>query len=331
MMNCNLLKSLFALPIFFFCLVATAQETQTVFHIKDGVPDEKLKTTIEHNLNTMFAAFTQAANNEKNDVDLSSDICTKEARKTIGEMWKSSAFLCTKDTVNEICISTPEGMQIRNIPIRMLAADEGKNEQEIVINFLPDGKIDNLSIAIDSHRYKEIMEENESVTDLARRQVIVNFIEAFRTAYNRKDINYLRQVYSDNALIITGHIVKEQLPSEAPLRGLGQEKIVYLKQSKKEYLSKLEMVFKITKYLNVAFSNIDIVQHPKYDDIYGVTLKQDWNTNRYKDEGYLFLMIDFKDELNPLIQVRTWQPYRFEGKVLSKDEVFSLGSFNIVR
>ena len=40
-------------------------------------------------------------------------------------------------------------------------------------------------------------------------------------------------------------------------------------------------------------------------------------------------MIDFKDENHPLIQVRTWQPEKVDGKVLSRDEVFSLGDFNI--
>jgi hypothetical protein len=44
-------------------------------------------------------------------------------------------------------------------------------------------------------------------------------------------------------------------------------------------------------------------------------------------------MIDFRDADNPLIQVRTWQPYKnTEGQVVTKrEDVFHLGSFRIVR
>ena len=44
-------------------------------------------------------------------------------------------------------------------------------------------------------------------------------------------------------------------------------------------------------------------------------------------------MIDFRDADNPLIQVRTWQPYKNkEGQVITqKDDVYHLGSFRIVR
>jgi len=330
MMN-SIKKGLLAAMLLSICELSVGQNVKTSFKIRDGVSDVKLKSTIEANMCKMFEAFNIAASKEESEVSLPSTSFNKEAKKVINEMWKSSAFVCSKSDIVESCITISGGYQIRNIPITMLAADEGKNEQEITIDLTKEGIIDNIAIAIDLQKYTEIMNDNQSLTDLARRQVIINFIEAFRTAYNRKDMKYLNQVYSDNALIITGRVIKEKTIIDSPLKGLGNDKIVYLKQSKQDYLSKLANVFKITKYLNVEFTDIDIVQHPKYDDIYGVTLKQDWNTNRYKDEGYLFLMIDFKDELNPLIQVRTWQPYRFDGKILSKDEVFSLGSFKIVR
>jgi hypothetical protein len=109
--------------------------------------------------------------------------------------------------------------------------------------------------------------------------------------------------------------------------------VVYIKQTKQEYLNNLQRVFKNTKYINVKFEDIEVVQHPKYDDVYGVTLKQFWHTDRYSDEGYLFLMIDFRDADKPLIQVRTWQPYKnAEGQVVTKrEDVYHLGSFRIVR
>ena len=91
----------------------------------------------------------------------------------------------------------------------------------------------------------------------------------------------------------------------------------------------MKKIFAGNKYINVLFDEVEVIQHPKWTNIYGVTLKQEWHSNRYSDVGFIFLMIDFKDENHPLIQVRTWQPEKLDGKVLSRDEVFSLGDFNI--
>ena len=190
-----------------------------------------------------------------------------------------------------------------------------------------------VAIAIEMHRYDEIMAEKSSDIDYARRQVIIDFVENFRPAYNRKDLKLLTSVFSDKALIITGKLVSEKPNSDIDRLTLNNNKVVYIKQTKQEYLRNLSNVFKTSKFINVKFEDIDVVQHPKYDDIYGVTLKQYWHTNRYKDEGYLFLMIDFRDANNPLIQVRTWQPYKNkQGQVITKmSDVYHLGSFRIVR
>ena len=56
-------------------------------------------------------------------------------------------------------------------------------------------------------------------------------------------------------------------------------------------------------------------------------MMQSWNTKRYSDEGYLFLMIDFSNEDNPLIHVRTWQPNKIGGKSLGEEEKFKLENF----
>ena len=161
----------------------------------------------------------------------------------------------------------------------------------------------------------------------------MDFIENFRTAYNRKDNAMLNSVFSDKALIITGRVVKEKPNSDMTRMTLNNNKVVYIKQTKQEYLTKLAQVFKTVKYINVKFSDIEITEHPKFDNIYGVTLRQLWRTNRYQDEGFLFLMIDFRDSENPLIQMHTWQPYKdMAGNIVTqRKDVFHLGSFRIVR
>ncbi len=307
--------------------------SQGLFKIIEGLSDQSLKATMETNVNTMMMAMNTAANQNAKTVKLNKDNFTSEAIKDIELMWKSSAIFCPPVNIMSRCLKTSYGYQVRGIPVDLKEADEKEKRQELAIDFLPNGKISNVSIAIEMHRYDQIMAEKESDIDYARRQIIVDFVENFRTAYNRRDMKLLTSVFSDKALIITGKVISEKPNSDMDRLTLNNNKVIYIKQTKQEYLQNLSNVFKITKFINVKFDDIEVVQHPKYDDIYGVTLKQYWHTDRYRDEGYLFLMIDFRDADKPLIQVRTWQPYKNkQGQVITqKNDVYHLGSFRIVR
>jgi hypothetical protein len=307
--------------------------SQGLFKIIEGLSDQNLKATMETNVNAMMMAMNTAANQNAKTVKLNKDNFTSEAIKDIEQMWKSSAIFCPPVNIMSRCLKTSYGYQVRGIPVDLKEADEKEKRQELAIDFLPNGKISNVSIAIEMHRYDQIMAEKESDIDYARRQIIVDFVENFRTAYNRRDMKLLTSVFSDKALIITGKVISEKPNSDMDRLTLNNNKVIYIKQTKQEYLQNLSNVFKITKFINVKFDDIEVVQHPKYDDIYGVTLKQYWHTDRYRDEGYLFLMIDFRDADKPLIQVRTWQPYKNkQGQVITqKNDVYHLGSFRIVR
>lgn len=303
------------------------------FKIVEGISDNQLKATMESNVNEMLSLFNKAANLHAKNIKLSKEKFTNEAVKEIGLIWKGSAMVFPSVNIMSRCLKTSRGYQVRGIPVDIEQADDNEKRQELTIDFLTNGKICNVAIAIDMNRYEQIMAEKSSDIDYARRQVIIDFVENFRTAYNRKDIKLLNSVFSDKALIITGKVITEKPNSDMDRLTLRNNKVVYIKQTKLEYIQKLNSIFKMNKFVNVKFEDIDVVQHPKYDDIYGVTLKQYWHTSHYSDEGYLFLMIDFRDANNPLIQVRTWQPYKNNvGQVITKKEdVYHLGSFRIVR
>jgi hypothetical protein len=100
-----------------------------------------------------------------------------------------------------------------------------------------------------------------------------------------------------------------------------------IKYSKKEYLTNLVQVFQKNSFIDVRFDEISIVKHPAFDHIYGVNLKQAWKSSSYSDEGYIFLMIDFENESQPIIHVRSWQPY----KDTERKEVIELGDFEIIK
>ena len=318
--------------ISFIFFVHDAFGQGTVFEIKDGIDDAALKSKMENNVNELISSFKIAVI-EKKKPKLSKNNFTSETIDKIQEMWKSSAMNFPISTLKSRCLNTSTGYQVRGLPVDVLEADKAEQRQELTVDFLRDGKISDVSIAIEMNRYDMIMAKKSSDVDYARRQIIVDFIENFRTAYNRKDLQLLNSVYSDKALIITGKVIKEKPNSDITKMTLNNNRVVYIKQTKQEYMERLQRIFKRAKYLNVRFEDIEVMKHPKYDEIYGVNLKQYWHTNYYQDEGYLFLMIDFRDQDNPLIHVRTWQPEKDDfGHVLTKKEdVFHLGSFRIVR
>lgn len=326
-------KNRLMLAVLMLVMSVGTMQADGLFKIVEGISDASLKASMENNVNEMLTLFNTAASEHAKNVKLSKNTFTNEAVKEIGLIWKGSPMVFPPVNIRSRCLKTSHGYQVRGIPVDVTEADENEKRQELTIDFLPTGKISNVSIAIDMHRYDMIMAQKSSDIDYARRQVIIDFVENFRTAYNRKDIKLLNSVFSDKALIITGKVVAEKPNSDVDRLTLKNNKVIYIKQSKQEYLQKLNSIFKLNKFINVKFEDIDVVQHPKFDDIYGVTLKQYWHTSHYSDEGYLFLMIDFRDADKPLIQVRTWQPYKNNvGQVVTKKEdVYHLGSFRIVR
>lgn len=303
-------------------------------YIEDGVSDPVLKQNMEANATHLLSSLNSTIILGKSRLKLEDEHFTKEGRECVKDMWESSAMMCPVSSITEKCLSLGEGrgFQIRNIPVEILSADEDQQEQELVINFNSAGAIQNVMVALEQHRYIDIINANISVTDLVRRQTIVEFVENFRTSYNRKDIEYIENVFSDQALIITGSVIKVKENSDNTMQTLGgnSERIKYTTSSKQEYIKKLKRCFSRNAYINLKFEELEVVRHPMKDHIYGVTLKQHWNSSTYSDVGYLFLMIDFTDPEYPCIQVRTWQPDKYsDGKKIDRDEIFELSDFNI--
>lgn len=174
--------------------------------------------------------------------------------------------------------------------------------------------------------YKEaskIMQGKISESDAKCRQMILNYCEHFRTAYTTKDLDFLKQVFSDNALIIVGNVVK---PIANDSKCQTESKVDFAIHSKHDYISRLGKVFSTNKKIDVAFSDFRIMRHPTMVGIYGVTLRQQYKNDRYSDDGYLFLLWDFRDKSMPLIHVRTWQPASTIG---SSGDIISIQDFNL--
>ena len=169
----------------------------------------------------------------------------------------------------------------------------------------------------------KILKGRLAETDAAHRRQILNYCEHLRTAYTTKDIDFLRQVFSDDALIIVGNVVK---PSKETGRVTGDSRVSYALHTKRDYLSRLAKVFAANRKVDVRFSDFRILRHPTRDGIYGVSLRQRYRSDRYTDDGWLFLLWDFRNPSMPLIHVRTWQP---SATAEDSDGVIDISDFNL--
>ena len=309
------------------CIQAFAADVVT-FSINDGIGNGSAKKQMEKNVSALLTELN-AAQKSNRTLNYSKVGITNEAKQQIDMLWMNVHFLCDESDIVERCLTTSNGYQVRNIPLTLKPEAGEKVEsdyQEAVINFDKGGKIVSFFFTIGMNLYSKVMQNSNEITDVRRRMTILDYVEHFRTAYNMKDMPFLKQVFSDDALIITGRVVKVQKSEIFP----AGNKIVYKKQNKKQYLTNLGNAFKVAKYIKVNFDDIKVVAHPTKEDVYGVTLHQEWNTNRYSDEGYVFMVWDFSNEDEPKIHVRTWQPDfidKAKGQRINPNDVFSLSDF----
>lgn len=312
-----------------FLLMFVAQNIMADVTVQiDGIDNTTVKAKMER---TMSAFLTEVNNaqSSKRALNFGGMGLSTNVQSSVSMLWENSPFECTDEEIMEHCIQTGSGYQVRNIPLIMRPTDSSFNEdeyQEAMFSFDLSGNLESFYLTLSMNLYMNVIKSNKSVTDLRRRQLILDYVEHFRTAYNQKDKEFLEAVFSDDALIITGKVIPQRVRDNIQLPA----RVEYTRQTKRQYMTKLSQVFAANKHIKVTFDEIRVVMHPTKSEWYGVTLHQGWTSDRYHDDGWLFLLWDFSNEDHPTIHVRTWQPDKIEGKKLPDEEIFSLDDFNIV-
>jgi hypothetical protein len=330
----------------FICAQTYAQHT-TEFEFGDA-PNAPVKT-MQTNAKALFTEIHRAEKSNSAGVNLSSQNVTDEGIKRIQNLWAVSPFFCQSTEVIErvlkVITNSDTGdycYQVINVPVYVKQQDISEDErcQQFVIEFTPQGKISDLYKQLSALQYKQIMGSLNAVTDAVNRISLSGFIARFFEAYNRKELTFIEQIYSNDALIITGKVLAPQpQKGDAAMSSLSKQKIEYVKRTKKQYIDNLSRIFNDNDYINITYDDLMISQHEVDSNIYGVLLRQNWDvrpkknsSKGYHDEGWLFLMIDYKNKDKPLIWVRTWQPlYDKERNPIrySNSEIFSLSDFPI--
>ena len=326
------------LTIIIFSLVCSLQlqaYNQVKLVINGGIDNGQLKEKMEKGVSEVMTEINRTHEKNASRLELPEAYTSKEARQELNMLWSNEHFRCVEEEIVERLLTTRNGYQVRSIPLIVNAAAQGEElgYQEAVINFDKNGVITSFYYTINPELYSKLRMTQMSdrrfeVTDIRDRMMILDYVEHFRTSYNQKDLKFLRQVFSDDALIITGKVIKVRKTEMAP----SGNKVIYTTQTKQQYLENLSRAFKANSYIKVQFDNVVIVEHPTIKGIYGVTVHQKWNTARYSDEGYVFMVWDFRKPDTPQIHVRTWQPDyidKTKGQKLSPNDVFTLGDFDL--
>lgn len=303
--------------------------------INDGISNPRLKQQMEQAVSVVMTEINRAQEKNLNRLDFPETVIDRDAKAELNQLWQNDRFRCVEEEIVERVLTSRTGYQVRGIPLIVNSAEGGEElgYQEAVINFDKQGVITSFYYTINPELYTklrmgDLQNRRYEVSDIAERMMILDYVEHFRTSYNQKDLKFLRQVFSDDALIITGKVVKVRKSEVVP----SGNKVIYTTQTKQQYLDNLARAFKSNSYIKVTFDDVVIVEHPTIRNIYGVTVHQKWNTARYSDEGYVFMVWDFRNPDAPQIHVRTWQPDYIDkehGQKLNPNDVFTLGDFDL--
>lgn len=199
---------------------------------------------------------------------------------------------------------------VRAIPMSFSFSQGVKKSfvEDIVFSFNESGQIESLAFGLDHVATQDILTKQDWPEQA--RIAIIEFLENYKTAFALERLDYIRTIFDDNAVIITGRIARTAPPANSENQVIYTENkyVIRTRQTKEQYLKNLERCFQSNEFVNIRFANNDIIRAGQGGELYGIQIKQDYYSTNYGDTGYLFLLVDMNEANAPLIKVRTWQP-----------------------
>ena len=200
--------------------------------------------------------------------------------------------------------------------------------EDVIFYFNSEGKIDNMSFGLGVDATNDILNRSAGSWSNDAREILLQFLENYKTAYALERLDYINSIFSDQAHIIVGKVLKAKSNMYAE-RGQnisveGQNIIQYNRYDKTGYMEHLKKVFANNEFINLNFSDVSLRKITKFSDKekFVIQLAQDYTSSIYSDRGYLMLLVDITNKEEPLIEIRTWQPNEVD-----INEVFHEGRF----
>ncbi len=232
------------------------------------------------------------------------DLCTKNGYDMFNSLIKYGQAKIVSEPEFKFLECNGE-VTCRSLPLSFkFKSNQRTFVEDVVFTLNKEGKIDCLSFGLNKPAVDDIM--NQTSWNDTVRNVLINFLESYKTAYALKRYDYINSIFSDDALIITGSVLKHTVSNEG--QAMSKQAVKYTRQTKSEYMKKLQHIFRSSEFVNLRFADNQVRKSGVGGEIYGIQIKQDYFSSSYGDTGYLFLMVDLNNPKEPVIHVRTWQP-----------------------
>ena len=271
-------------------------EIEPTFESVSMVPYQQTMGQILENLNVK---------NEIPDRDLFTDEGYAQFQKIIN--YGNARLL--NDKMNLFAAKVNDEVTVRPVPMQFeFPNNNRKFTENLTFIFDKNNKINAVNFALSEKAINDILSKSDAWGTLENKYQIIQFMEYYKTAYCLKNVEFVQNVFADNALIIIGNVLKQDKPIENMYQKL--DNVEYIRLSKQEYIDRLKLVFRSNEYVNVSFEDNTVKRVNGDDKIYGIQIAQNYWSSNYADKGYLFLMIDLNDPQQPKIYVRSWQPQK---------------------
>ncbi len=319
---------IYSLIVAFVCSISISAAQSHVLELDIIGGGTKLpasaKRAMENNAVNLLTMLTEAQEKGIRTLNFSGIPISQEAKKTIQQLWDVQPLKIrlpegkNQALIKENLLNIPgvRSYQIRNIPVRLFPIESpNKNkDSEVSIVFSPNGRIEDFNISIEKQQYDKLLENTYTVQDKENRMMLAYWMDQLKMAYESKNMPYLKSLFDEDAIVITGVRTSKKAPSD--IKFSSTETFDYYVKNKEQYLTSLQKVFGNNREIKVNFvdqkygsNNTYVTTNSNGDTIpryYMVWCTQEWNATRHSDVGKLFVLWDFKNPDEPTILVRAW-------------------------
>ncbi len=252
-------------------------------------------------------------------------------KQKLSDMCKYNQVKVIDSEYNYEINKTYEGWEARSLPVYCNYPSLNQRAMEyLVLDFNAAGILQDVNFSVFSGLYENHVGkfkncESEEAESFLYRQVLVKFLEKYRSAYLNRDLKTLNSIFADEAVIIVGRVLTPGVTDRSYEYGKSelQPDIDYLEMSKEEFLVRQEMIFNNQEDICLGFNSCEFNQKNDDKEVYGIAMRQQYSSTGYADEGYLFLLVDFKEN-DPMIYVRSWQPSEW-----TEDQLIKLSNYRV--
>lgn len=142
--------------------------------------------------------------------------------------------------------------------------------------------------------------------DFKQRMLMLNICETLNTAYNVKDAEFVESYFKDILFLVNNDTCDLKI------------------EKSNNYVVSLKDFWK-NENCHFLIKDIEIRQSPNNADFFSVSFQHDWISNKYTKNGYMFLLYDLRDMMNPKAHVCVWTT----GEKIRKRELPTIVDFPI--